>query len=54
MRFNSFAFRVIKPWNSLPAHVVESENVSIFQARLNRAITSKVFDVGNYVLRENL
>jgi len=36
IRRNSFAVRVVKPWNSLPEEVVMSSSVRVFEARLNK------------------
>ena len=35
-RLNSFVCRNINVWNSLPAHVVESDSVAMFKRRLSR------------------
>ena len=35
-RLNSFVCRHINVWNSLPAHVVESDSVAMFKRRLSR------------------
>ena len=32
---NSFYFRIAKAWNQLPTHVVDSENIDTFKARLD-------------------
>jgi len=35
-RLNSFVCRNINVWNSLPAHVVDSDSVAMFKRRLSR------------------
>ena len=37
---NSFFHRVVEPWNSLPADIVESESVSIFRNRVKNYVNT--------------
>jgi hypothetical protein len=37
IRKNYFGNRVVEPWNSLPAHVVEAPSLGTFERRLDKA-----------------
>ena len=41
IRLNSFAHRVINPWNALPEHVVQSPSINAFKNALEKAWANK-------------
>ncbi len=41
---NSFNYRVVKIWNSLPSEVVASETVGTFKNRLN-SVFENIFEI---------
>ena len=36
IRLNSFRFRTVDQWNSLPKHVVEAKTIACFESRLDK------------------